>query len=235
MLRWAAPDISAVIAFTFWNYEVDGSGKDRYEVHRMTAATSHYDARVDTYIAQAPEFARPILEHLRTLVHAACPEVEEAIKWRCPHFSYKGRLICAMAAFKQHCSFHFRHYEQVVGTPASEGMGQFGKLVSIKDLPSKKALTGYVHKAMAVNEAGSKQLRPKAARKPAPALPSDFAVLLKKHATARKHYEAFSPSAQREYVDWITEAKTDATRQKRLDTAVEWLAEGKHRNWKYMK
>ncbi|GFZ96220.1 YdeI/OmpD-associated family protein [Dyella caseinilytica] len=201
----------------------------------MTSAKPHYDPRVDDYIKQAPDFARPILDHLRALVHAACPQVEEAIKWRCPHFSYRGSLICAMAAFKQHCSFHFRHYKEVVGTSADEGMGQFGKIVSVKDLPGKKELAAYVRKAMAVNETGTKQPRPKAARKPSPALPSDFAALLKQHAAARKHYEAFSPSAQREYVDWITEAKTDATRQKRMATAVEWLTEGKHRNWKYMK
>jgi uncharacterized protein YdeI (YjbR/CyaY-like superfamily) len=201
----------------------------------MTSATPHYDPRVDTYISQAPEFARPILEHLREIVHAACPQVEETIKWSRPHFSYKGSLICGMSAFKRHCSFHFWHQKQIVDTTASEGSGQFGQLVSVKDLPSKKALTAYVRKAMAVNEDGNKQPRPKTASKPAPTLPTDFAALLKKHATARKHYEAFSPSAQREYVDWIIEAKTDATRQKRMATAVEWLAEGKHRNWKYMK
>ncbi|MBM7126390.1 YdeI/OmpD-associated family protein [Dyella flava] len=195
----------------------------------------HYDPEVDAYIAQAPDFARPILEHLRAVVHATCPEVEEAIKWRSPHFSYKGSLICAMAAFKQHCGFHFRHYREVVGTSADEGMGQFGKIVSVKELPSKKELTAYIRKAMALKDTGSQALRPKVGPKPPPKLPADFGALLKKHAAARKHYEAFSPSAQREYVEWIIEAKTDATRQKRMATALEWLAEGKHRNWKYMK
>jgi uncharacterized protein YdeI (YjbR/CyaY-like superfamily) len=201
----------------------------------MTSAMPHYDPEIDAYIAQAPAFARPILEHLRAVVHAACPDVDEAIKWRCPHFSYQGSLMCSMAAFKQHCSLHFWRYQEVVGTSAEEGMGQFGKITSVKDLPSKKELTAYLRKAMALNETGSKPPRSKAAPKPPLELPADFGALLKKHASARKHYEAFSPSAQREYVEWVTEAKTDATRQKRMATALEWLAEGKHRNWKYMK
>jgi uncharacterized protein YdeI (YjbR/CyaY-like superfamily) len=200
----------------------------------MTSVTPHSHPDVDAYIARAPDFARPILEHLRAVVHAACPDVEETIKWRCPHFTYKGRLMCSMAAFKQHCSFSFRHSSDIVDAPAEEGAGQFGKLVSTRDLPGRKELAAYVRKAMAVNQAGP-QPRPKPARKPAPALPADFAALLKKHAAARKHYENFSPSAQREYLEWMTEAKTDATRQKRMATALEWLAEGKHRNWKYMK
>jgi uncharacterized protein YdeI (YjbR/CyaY-like superfamily) len=201
----------------------------------MTSAMPHYDPEIDAYIAQAPAFARPILEHLRAVVHAACPDVDEAIKWRCPHFSYQGSLMCSMAAFKQHCSLHFWRYQEVVGTSAEEGMGQFGKITSVKDLPSKKELTAYLRKAMALNETGSKLSRAKATPKPPLELPADFGALLKKHASARKHYEAFSPSAQREYVEWVTEAKTDATRQKRMATALEWLAEGKHRNWKYMK
>ena len=116
-------------------------------------------------------------------------------------------------------------------------MGQFGKLASLKDLPPDRQLSAHLKKAMALNEAGVKKARPKAAAKPAPTLPDDLAALLaqKKHAAARKAWESFPPGAQREYVDWITEAKTDATRQKRLATTLEWLAEGKRRNWKYEK
>lgn len=193
------------------------------------------DPAVDAYIAKSADFARPILEHLRTVVHAACPKAEESIKWRCPHFIYHGAMLCSMAAFKQHCSFGFWHRTDVVGDAAQEGMGQFGKIVSVKDLPAKKILTGYIGKAMAMIDAGIKKPRPKATPKPPLKLPTDFAALLKKHPAARKHYEDFSPSAQREYIDWVTEAKTEATRQKRITTALEWLAEGKHRNWKYMK
>jgi uncharacterized protein YdeI (YjbR/CyaY-like superfamily) len=194
-----------------------------------------YDPRVDAYIAKSPDFARPILEHIRAVVHTACPETEERMKWSHPHFDYKGAMMCAMAAFKQHCSFGFWQYGKVVGGVAEEGMGQFGKIASIKDLPSKKELTGYIRKAMALNDAGIKQQRPPSAPKPPPEIPGDFAARLKKHADARTTFKGFSASAQREYVTWIEEAKTDATREKRIATSLEWLAEGKQRNWKYMK
>lgn len=194
-----------------------------------------HDQRIDAYIAKSADFAKPILEHLRAVVHTACPEVEESIKWSCPHFMYQGKLMCSMAAFKQHCSFHFWHGKDVVGETDTDGMGQFGKITSVKELPSKKELIAYVRKAIALREAGATRKRAMPAHKPPLELPTDFSALLKKHTTARKTYEAFSPSAQREYVEWIAEAKTDATRQKRIATSLEWLAEGKHRNWKYMK
>jgi uncharacterized protein YdeI (YjbR/CyaY-like superfamily) len=198
---------------------------------------SNHDPRIDAYIAKSAEFARPVLEHLRERVHAACPEVEEGIKWGMPFFSYKAAPMCMMAAFKQHCSFGFWLSKEVTGGSEEDGMGQFGKLASLKDLPPDKQLATFLKKAMALNEAGVKKARPKAAAKPAPTLPEDLATLLaqKKHAAARKTYEGFGPGAQREYVDWIVEAKTDATRQKRLATTLEWLAEGKKRNWKYEK
>jgi uncharacterized protein YdeI (YjbR/CyaY-like superfamily) len=201
----------------------------------MTSAIAHRDPRIDAYIVKSAGFAQPILEHIREVVHTACPEVEESIKWGCPHFLYQGKLMCSMAAFKQHCSLHFWHGKDVVGETDQEGMGQFGKITSVKELPGKKMLVAYVRKAMTLRETGTKRTRPAGAPKPPPELPADFAALLKKHTAARKHYEAFSPSAQREYVEWIIEAKTDTTRQKRMATALEWLAEGKHRNWKYMK
>lgn len=199
-----------------------------------------HDPRIDAYIAKSAEFARPILQQIRATVHAACPDVEETLKWSMPFFAYKGSPMCGMAAFKQHCSLHFWHHKELFGETAadadeSEGMGQFGKLVSVRDLPPKKALAAYVKKAMALIESGATRARPKAAPKPPPAVPDDLAALLaqKKHAAARKTFEGFGPGAQREYVAWITEAKTDATRQKRLATTLEWLAEGKSRNWKY--
>ncbi|HEY1589502.1 MAG TPA: YdeI/OmpD-associated family protein [Rhodanobacter sp.] len=196
---------------------------------------SSHDPRVDAYIAKSAEFARPILEHIRAVVHAACPAADESLKWSMPFFSYDNAPMCMMAAFKQHCGFGFWLYKEVVGGEAEEGMGQFGKLASLKDLPSKKELTAYIRKAMALNKTGVKLARPKAAPKPPPTLPDDLAALLaqKKHAAARRTYASFSPSAQREYVDWIGEAKTDSTRQKRIATTLEWLAEGKPRNWKY--
>jgi uncharacterized protein YdeI (YjbR/CyaY-like superfamily) len=198
---------------------------------------ANHDPRIDAYIAKSASFARPILEHLRALVHEVCPEVEESLKWSMPFFSYKDAPMCMMAAFKQHCSFGFWLSKEVTGGSDEDGMGQFGKLATLKDLPSDRQLAAYLKKAMALNEAGVKKARPKAAAKPAPTLPDDLAALLaqKKHAAARKAWESFPPGAQREYVDWIAEAKTDVTRQKRLATTLEWLAEGKRRNWKYEK
>jgi uncharacterized protein YdeI (YjbR/CyaY-like superfamily) len=196
---------------------------------------ANHDPRVDAYIAKSASFARPILEHLRALVHEACPTVDESLKWSMPFFSYKAAPMCMMAAFKQHCSFGFWLSKEVTGGSDEDGMGQFGKLASLKDLPPDRQLSAYLKKVMALNEAGVKKARPQAAAKPAPTLPDDLAALLaqKKHAAARKAWESFPPGAQREYVEWIAEAKTDATRQKRLATTLEWLAEGKKRNWKY--
>jgi uncharacterized protein YdeI (YjbR/CyaY-like superfamily) len=199
---------------------------------------TNHDPRVDAYIAKSADFAQPILQHLRTLIHKACPAVEEGTKWSMPCFSHQGTTMCLMAAFKQHCSFRFWLYKEVLGDAAEEnGMGQFGKLSSLHDLPSDKQMTTYIRKAMALAGAGVKLSRPKGAARSVPTLPDDLATLLaqKKHATARKTYAAFGPGAQREYIDWITEAKTDATRQKRLATTLEWLAEGRKRNWKYEK
>jgi uncharacterized protein YdeI (YjbR/CyaY-like superfamily) len=198
---------------------------------------ANHDPRIDAYIAKSADFARPILEHLRAAVHATCPAVEETIKWGMPFFSYKAAPMCMMAAFKQHCSFGFWLSKEVTGGSDEDGMGQFGKLASLQDLPPTKQLTAYLEKAMALNEAGVKKARPKVAAKPAPMLPDDLAALLaqKKHAAARRTYEGFGPGARREYIDWIGEAKTDATRQKRVATTLEWLAEGRKRNWKYEK
>ncbi|MGN6740948.1 YdeI/OmpD-associated family protein [Dyella sp.] len=192
------------------------------------------DARVDDYIAAAAPFARPVLEQLRAVVHAACPEATETLKWRMPFFEYLGRPLCMMAAFKQHCGFGFWQPDAKAGE--ADGMGQYGKLTAVGDLPPKRALMAAVKAAMQRIETGAPSARSRAAAKPAPALPEDLAaaLALRKHATAKRHFEAFSPSAQREYTDWITGAKTDATRSKRLATTLEWLAEGKHRNWKYM-
>lgn len=182
-----------------------------------------HDPRVDAYISRSADFAQPILAHLRAAVHAACPEVEEDIKWGMPFFSYKGAPICNMAAFKQHCSFGFWLHRQVVGEDAQDGMGQFGKLALVKDLPAKKTLLAHIRKAMALNEPGVRHVRPKAAPKPPPTTPDDLAAALaqKRHAAAHKHWSDFTPGKQREYVAWLTGAKTAATRQKRLATTLE--------------
>jgi len=196
-----------------------------------------HDARIDAYIATAAPFARPILEHLRVVIHAACPDVEEGLKWSRPFFSYRDSPLCMMAAFGQHCGFGFWLSKQVVGQTAEDGSGQFGKILSVADLPPEKKLIEFTHKAMALNETGVKRKRPKAAAKPAALIPDALAAEFakKKNAEARKNYAAFSPGKQREYIEWINEAKTDPTRQKRIAATLEWLAEGKTRHWKYAK
>jgi uncharacterized protein YdeI (YjbR/CyaY-like superfamily) len=196
------------------------------------------DLRIDAYIARSAEFAKPILAHIRDIVHAACPEVEETMKWSFPHFDYRGEMMCSMAAFKAHCAFGFWKGSLVVGTSAgrsTEAMGQMGRITRLSDLPSKKVLTGQIRKAMALNDAGIKAVRMRGpARKPLP-IPPDLSRALKADPAARTAFEAFSPSCRREYIEWLLEAKTEETRSRRLATAIEWIAEGKTRNWKYQR
>jgi uncharacterized protein YdeI (YjbR/CyaY-like superfamily) len=196
-----------------------------------------HDPRIDVYIENAADFARPILAHLRALVHAACPEAEETIKWRMPTFMYAGRILCTIAAFKQHCALNFWKGESIFDDrgSSSAAMGQFGRITQMADLPAEKTLLGYVRKAMVLNESNV-PAAPRAS-KPETAVPDDLAAALeqRKHAQARAAFAAFSPSARREYIDWLNAAKRDATRAQRLATTLEWLAEGKQRNWKYMK
>src|SRR5262245_19388617 len=193
------------------------------------------DPRVDAYIAKAADFAKPILTHILDVVHQACPDVEEDLKWSTPSFMYKG-ILCGMAAFKQHATFGFWKHDLVTGSPRVEGSMGFGRLTKVSDLPPKKALVAYVKKAAALNETGVKPARApmKRAPKPPAQAPADLVAALRKNKTAPATFDAFSPSAKREYVEWITEAKTDETRARRLKTAVEWIAQGKQRNWKYM-
>jgi uncharacterized protein YdeI (YjbR/CyaY-like superfamily) len=194
------------------------------------------DPRVDAYIAKAQPFARPILTHIRKAVHAACPDVEETMKWSFPHFDYKG-MLCSMASFKAHCAFGFWKASLLKdsGIPAksAEAMGQFGRLTSVSELPSEKVLAALVRKAASLNDEGIKPPRRKAAAKQPLAVPDDLVAALKKNTKARSAFDAFPPSHRREYVEWIVEAKTDETRQRRIATAIEWMADGKSRNWKY--
>ena len=196
------------------------------------------DPRIDAYIARSAEFARPILRHLRQVVHSACPDVEEGIKWGMPAFSYRGGLMCGTAAFKQHCTFGFWKSSLILGPDgrsAEKAMGQFGRLTSVAELPSKRVLTGFIRQAMKLNETGIKVAKPKSKPKPPVRLPGDLSAALKTNSKARATYEGFSPSHRRDYVEWITEAKGADTRARRVKTAVEWMAEGKSRNWKYEK
>jgi len=192
-----------------------------------------FDPRVDTYIARQADFARPILEHLRAVVHAACPGVEETLKWGMPTFLSGGAILASMAAFKQHATFGYWKHALVMGEGVErDGMGSYGKMTSIKDLPPKKILAADLKRAVQLNADKVKSTR-KSAPKPPPQAPDDLLAALKKNAQARKAFEAFPPRAQRDYVEWIVEAKREETRAKRLAQAVEWMAEGKRRNWKY--
>jgi uncharacterized protein YdeI (YjbR/CyaY-like superfamily) len=195
------------------------------------------DPRVDAYIAKAQPFARPILQRIRKAVHAGCPGVVETIKWGMPAFEHKGPLV-GMAAFKAHCSLAFWKGSLIAGVPRDRGrdaMGQFGRFESIDDVPAERALAKMVKEAAALNDAGVKVPRKKAAPKPPPKAPPYLVAALKQHQAALAAWQAFAPSHQREYIAWITEAKTEATRDRRLATAIEWIGKGKGRNWKYQR
>jgi len=198
------------------------------------------DPRIDAYIERAADFAKPILKHIRRVVHTGCPGVEETIKWQQPTFVYKG-ILCGMAAFTQHCALGFwkgkllfkgDHPARSLGDQA---MGQFGRVTNLSDLPAERLLLRYVKEAARLNEEGVKvPSRSKPRVKQTVKVPDDLSAALKKNARALQTFEGFSPSHKREYVEWLTEAKRDETRQKRLEAAIVWMAEGKPRNWKYM-
>jgi uncharacterized protein YdeI (YjbR/CyaY-like superfamily) len=195
------------------------------------------DPRIDAYIARAAPFARPILRHVRRLVHQACPEVEETMKWSMPHFEYHG-IMLGMAAFKEHCSIGFWKGELIMGKPAGSdsGMGHFGRVASLKDLPSDRQFIEYVRKAADRNRQGIKKpadLKPKSARREL-TIPKYFGAALRRNKKAATTFNGFSYTNKKEYLEWITDAKREETRSKRLQTAIAWMAEGKPRNWKYL-
>ena len=194
------------------------------------------DPRVDAYIDRAAPFAQDLLRHWRATVHTHCPDVVETIKWGFPNFTYRDKILTGMAAFKAHCSIGFWHGEAAVGADHAKGgaMGDFGKLTSLKDLPPKAEQKAILKRAMQLIEDGVKA-RPArtTAPKPPPDIPDDLAAALRANPAAHKTFESFPPGQKRDYVDWIVEAKKPETRERRLVQAVEWMAEGKRRNWKY--
>jgi hypothetical protein len=196
------------------------------------------DPRVDAYIARSPDFARPILVHIRALVHAACPAVVETIKWGMPYFEHRG-VLCSMASFRAHCAFGFWHPDMraaTEGAKAAQAMGQFGRIAKISDLPRDAAFKALVRKAVQLNEWGVKPRRAAKADERTPVVvPEDLAAALAQHGGARATFEGFSDGRKREYVDWIVESRRDETRRKRLATAIEWMAEGKEKEWRYRK
>ena len=185
------------------------------------------DPRIDDYIANAAPFAKPILTRIRKAVHAGCPQVTETLKWSTPTFEYKG-ILCGMAAFKAHCVLGFWK-GTLLKTPVRD------RFESIDDVPSEAALVKLVKEAAALNDAGVKVPRATRSPKKPVSAPSYMRAAIKKNKKAQATFAAFSPSCKREYIEWITEAKTDDTRARRLATAIEWMAAGKVRNWKYVR
>ena len=195
------------------------------------------DTRIDTYISSSADFARPILTYLRDLIHEACPDVEETMKWSRPHFLYKG-MLCAISAFKEHCCLasgigarhRKRHGRQrkrngsvwtdhpALGSPLQKGSHR---------VRPRGDETERCWGEIPLADAG--ESRPRRSW----SFPTIWPVRTGGNPRAHATFENFSTSKKREYVEWLTEAKTPATRARRLETAVEWIAEGKSRNWKY--
>ncbi len=207
-------------------------------------ATTEVNPAVDLYIATAQPFAQPILIHLRELIHKACPDVEETMKWSRPFFVYRGSILCNIAAFKTHCSLGFWGKEinpllVEAGVLRQDGMGSLGRITGVDGLPADLQMLLWLKTAVQQIASGE-YISPIAARRrlvkaPKPTLdaPVEFTSALKKNRKAAMAFAGFSPSSQREYLEWVTEAKRPETRDKRIATAVEWIAEGKQRNWKY--
>jgi uncharacterized protein YdeI (YjbR/CyaY-like superfamily) len=198
------------------------------------------DRRIDEYISKSPAYAKSILIYFRELIHEACPRVEETIKWGFPHFEYKG-ILCSFAAFKNHCTFHFWKADILpdpdgILKPVGEsGMGSLGKITSLDDLPSQRIFKKYLKAACKLNDEGIKVEKKKAPALTNQEIPDYFLKALNKNKTAAGHFNSFSNSKKKDYITWLNDAKTEATRDKRLETAIEWISEGKSRNWKYEK
>lgn len=199
---------------------------------------------VDSYINSSADFAKDILNHLRELVHTSCPEIVEVIKWGFPNFEYRGQILCSMSAFKKHCSFGFwlgnemEDPDNILQQIGKTAMGQLGQLKSLSDLPSDEILKKYVNQAIKLSEAGKNKIKlPSENRKKKitvmPVIPDYFQQKLEQDSLAKLTFEKFSNSCKREYINWIVDAKTEKTRDKRMQEAIEMLRVGKQRNWKY--
>jgi uncharacterized protein YdeI (YjbR/CyaY-like superfamily) len=204
---------------------------------------SSFNPKVDAYINKAASFAQPVLTHLRELIHKACPDVKEEIKWSRPFFVHRNAILCNISGFKAHCSVGFWGAEMASvlsesGIVQDSAMGSLGRITSLKDLPPDKELVTYIRRAAAFIEQGDRETvitQRRVVKTPKPALEAspEFIAALKKNKTASAAYTAFSPSCKREYVEWIADAKRPETRDRRITQAIEWIADGKRRNWKY--
>lgn len=207
-------------------------------------ATDNYNPKVDAYIEKAQPFAQPILNHLRDLAHKGCLDVAETIKWGMPFFEHRGEILCCMAAFKKHCRFGFwgKEIRVVLREAKVAGMdksGWFDRVTRVEDLPTDKQLIEFVRQAALLIESGNQTSPMSGRNKKAKAKNSsvtmtrEFSAALKKSKKAATVFSAFSPSCKREYIEWIADAKRPETRDKRIATAIEWISQGKQRNWKY--
>jgi uncharacterized protein YdeI (YjbR/CyaY-like superfamily) len=202
---------------------------------------SQLNPKFDEYIAGSADFAKPILIYLREIIHDVCPEVEEIIKWGIPHFDYKDDMMCILAAYKNHCSFSLYKAELmsdkkiIESVKAGEKMGYMDKIKSLSDLPEKKTLVAYIKEAMVLNETGIKKVKPITEKPKIIEVPDYFSERLEANPSAKEIFDSKAPSFRKDYLVWITDAKTEATRQKRIDQSLEWIAEGKGRFWQYEK
>jgi uncharacterized protein YdeI (YjbR/CyaY-like superfamily) len=202
---------------------------------------SKLNPKVTEYIAKSATFAKPVLNQLREIIHSTCPDVEEDIKWGTPHYSYKGDHLCMMAGFKNHCSFSLYKAEMMKdkviqeSVKAGKKFGYMDKIKSMDELPNKKTLVAYIKEAMLINESGIKKAKPKTDKPKVVEMPDYFVKALRANAKANKVFSEKSDSFRKEYIVWITDAKTEDTRQKRIEQSLEWIADGKGRFWQYVK
>ncbi len=200
------------------------------------------DERITQYISKSADFAQEILLHLREVIHDFCPDVEEGMKWSMPYFMYRGKILCSFASFKNHCSFGFwlqsemKDQHGIFKRAQEGGMGSLGKISAMSDLPKDEQLGAYILEAMNLIEHGTtpRELNPKF-KKTMPEIPSELLKLLESEPKAKAAFDNFPPSHQREYIEWITEAKREETKQRRLQQTIENLLEGKSKDWKYMR
>ena len=202
---------------------------------------ANLNTKVTEYIAKSADFAKPILNHLRESIHSTCPDVEEDIKWGTPHYAYKGDHLCMMAGFKNHCSFSlykaaFMKDKQIADSvKAGKKFGYMDKLKSVSELPTRKVLVAYIKEAMTINEQGIKKVIPKSDKPKVFEVPDYFEKALKANPKAKEIFYSKSDSFRKEYIVWITDAKTDDTRQKRIEQSLDQIAQGKGRFWQYAK
>lgn len=202
---------------------------------------SKFNPQFDEYITKSADFAKPIMEYLRQIIHETCPEVEEIIKWGNPHFDYKGDMMCILAGYKHHCSFSLYKAELmsdkkiIESVKAGQKMGYMDKIKSLSDLPAKETLVAYIKEAMVLNENGVKKEKTVSEKPKVIEVPDYFNEVLIANPLVKEIFESKSASFRKDYLVWIIDAKTEATRQKRIEQSLEWIAEGKGRFWQYEK